>query len=266
MDCKDVRENLGALSDGELNAQEKEEILSHIAQCPECMAEYKELIQIKEDFKKLDVKLHSALSESVMEKIRENQVKTKKTPFIFRHMGVAASLIIILSLFFYSRFMPKDNFELSQVPLKNESVTEDSSESEESVYQDEENNVFSDTASDVLFDDVKNESMVISPSLQKPTESDRGDPESEKKESVISFSVIQTKNSLDTDVAIMVVEGEIENVIKLFDAYPTLKNSENCVTVSLESHSVEKILTKNSVPVIRSEIPENSESTALYFN
>ncbi len=112
MDCKYAREQLGALLDGELEAKDKEAILLHIAECPDCRKEYEELKKLRKEFEKLDFKLHGALADSVMQRIYaetpqvQNKAQKKKKPFIFRYMGTAAAFAVILTLFIYTRIAP----------------------------------------------------------------------------------------------------------------------------------------------------------------
>ncbi len=106
MDCKETREMLGSLIDNEVTDTEREAILSHIAECESCKKEYEELIEIKKSFSKLDIQLKGALAESVMQRIYAEKAPKKKKPFIFRYMGTAAAIIIIVSLFAYSRLVP----------------------------------------------------------------------------------------------------------------------------------------------------------------
>lgn len=106
MDCKDVKEDLGALIDGEVTDTEREALLSHIAECEICQREYEELLAIKKEFSRLDVQLKGALADSVMQKICAEVYPEKKKPFFLRHLGTAAALLIIAGLFVYTRVNP----------------------------------------------------------------------------------------------------------------------------------------------------------------
>ncbi len=106
MDCNKVIENLSALIDDELTNVEKEEILSHIAECSECRKRYEELKKIKKDFAKLNVTLNGRLAESVMTRVYNERPK-KKTPFFFRYIGTAAALVIIVAVAMSTRLAPR---------------------------------------------------------------------------------------------------------------------------------------------------------------
>lgn len=106
MDCKDVKENLGTLIDGEVSDAEREALLSHIAECETCQREYEELLSIKKEFSRLDLQLKGALADSVMQKICAEVYPEKKKPFFLRHLGTAAALLIIAGLFVYTRVNP----------------------------------------------------------------------------------------------------------------------------------------------------------------
>lgn len=108
MDCKDAKEYLGALIDGEVTNSEREEVLSHIAECEACRKDYEELLAIRKNFKKLDVQLRGALTDSVVEKICADAHTVKKKPFFVKHIGTAAALVIIAGLFIYTRLNPID--------------------------------------------------------------------------------------------------------------------------------------------------------------
>ena len=106
MDCKETKEYLGALVDGEVTDAEREALLSHIAECETCQKEYEELLAIKKEFSRLDVQLKGALAESVMQKIHAEVYPERKRPFFLRHLGTAAALLIIAGLFVYTRINP----------------------------------------------------------------------------------------------------------------------------------------------------------------
>ncbi len=107
MDCKDVKELLGALADGEVSDKEREALLSHIAECETCKKEYEDIQKLKKEFSKLNVQLRGALADSVMEKIYAETYPKKKKTFFFRYIGTAAAVLVVAVTAVYIGISPK---------------------------------------------------------------------------------------------------------------------------------------------------------------
>ncbi len=104
MNCKEIREMLGDLLDGE--CEREKEVLSHLESCEDCKREYDELVELKKKFKDVVEESKLSLADSVVGEIRKELYPKKKTPFFLRHIGLAASLVIIACLALYSS-LPK---------------------------------------------------------------------------------------------------------------------------------------------------------------
>ena len=104
MNCNEIREMLGELLDGE--CEREKEVLSHLESCEDCKREYDELVELKKKFEDVVEENKLSLADSVIGEIRKELYPKKKTPFFLRHIGLAASLVIIACLALYST-LPK---------------------------------------------------------------------------------------------------------------------------------------------------------------
>lgn len=124
MPCnKNYSDLISQYVDNELDKEESQNVLEHISECDECKKEYEELIKIKKGLSSFVKESEKSVADEVMKKISAD--KPKKTPFIFRHIGLAASLVIILILALYSNTYKTPPVENSSVPeekIKTESA------------------------------------------------------------------------------------------------------------------------------------------------
>ena len=90
--CK-YSELISSYIDNELQEEEKKELLNHLEECDECKKEYEELLELRKELSSFVKESDRSLSDEVMKKINK-----KKTPFIFRHIGLVASLVFIVVL------------------------------------------------------------------------------------------------------------------------------------------------------------------------
>lgn len=102
MDCREWSLKLDELLHGELPDEEKEKVLSHILECEKCRKEYDDAIELKRRFDSLIEKSERSLADSVVAEIRKETNPYKKTPFLVRHIGLAASFVFILVLALYA--------------------------------------------------------------------------------------------------------------------------------------------------------------------
>lgn len=128
MNCTEVKDLLGALIDNEVTDVQREELLCHIAQCEDCKREYEELQQLRKDFSQLDVQLRGAIAEKVMGKVCEEAYPKKKTPFILRHLGTAAALVIIVAAAIMIKLAPRLDSAKEAEEVSNSSLMADATE------------------------------------------------------------------------------------------------------------------------------------------
>ena len=95
--CQEYQELISRLLDGDLNAQEQDELERHIASCPDCraMAEaFRALSQtIEEDLEEPDERLH----ENIMADVRREALRRRQAPKRLRNiLALAACAALIL--------------------------------------------------------------------------------------------------------------------------------------------------------------------------
>ena len=111
MACNKYSELISLCIDNELKEEKKKELLNHLEECDECKKEYDELLELRKELSSFVKESDRSISDEVMKKI-------KKTPFIFRHIGLAASLvfIVLLAVFTMSeKDVPANNTEKASV-------------------------------------------------------------------------------------------------------------------------------------------------------
>jgi hypothetical protein len=96
MTCREIKEMLSEYIDGE--CEKASEVSEHLENCEECKKEYDALLKLREDFKGFVPKSECSLADSVIAEIRRETFPQKKTPFIFRHIGLVASLVVIVTV------------------------------------------------------------------------------------------------------------------------------------------------------------------------
>lgn len=263
MNCYEAKENFGALIDGELTEAEKEALLSHIAECEECRKEYEELRALKKEFSKLTVQLDGALAQSAMARVYSQAIpEKKKTPFFFRYIGTAAALVIIASLFIYTRLTPANESAENDTAnaLQTESVTvEDSKDfwadkeeaGAESVFEaeTEKNAAATDYSEKHQYDGVLND---VTPEEAPMPESALGEATNYCKPSYV-IDVMK--------IGVIFVDVEVEDLVPLFDNVE--KVDKDCLTVNSTPQDVMKVLTQNGIEVLNTDIPTDVESTTI---
>lgn len=109
MTCEEIRARLSEYLDGECD--ERDEVARHLESCAECKREFEKLVTLSKSFEGFVKAPDRSVADSVVSVIR--QEKMKKTPFFVRHIGLAASLVLILILALYTRFFPYNTKEES---------------------------------------------------------------------------------------------------------------------------------------------------------
>ena len=282
MDCKEVKEMLNALADGEVTDGEREEILSHIAECESCRAEYEELKAIKKEFSRLRIRLNGELADSVMEKITAEAHPKKNKPFLFRHIGTVAALIIVAGMFFLTRNTAEDNkaaesesaevntdsvilkgdYNFSISPNGSNTLTDDSDRVEESV-----------------MDEAPMESMMPEAPMKEWTEEPKASEpkpgtqlkseavdlpqteESVQESENLAVNDFRISNSISLDTAVIFVDSDMETLTPLFDSIESL--GMNCINLNQPHGEVMDILFSNSISVTMTDIPENTTDTTI---
>ncbi len=102
MTCEEIRQRLSEYLDGECD--KSEDVAKHLEGCPECQREYERLVTLSKSFENFVEESEKSVADSVVATIRGE--KMKKTPFFVRHIGLAASLVLILVLVLYTRLFP----------------------------------------------------------------------------------------------------------------------------------------------------------------
>lgn len=108
MTCIEVKELLDEFVSGELDEKKEAEISAHLEGCPDCKREMEELKAMKESLGAFVKDSERSLADSVMSEIRKELYPVKRLPFIARHIGLAASLVVIVALFAFSSLERRD--------------------------------------------------------------------------------------------------------------------------------------------------------------
>lgn len=266
MDCKEVKEMLSALADGEIADGTKEEILSHIAECDTCRQEYEELKAIKKEFSKLRIRLNGELADVVMKKITAEAHPKKKTPFILRHLGTAAALIIVAGMFILTRNVSYDNKAAESEPTNRTESAPAKGDFQFSIPSAE------NTSSDV-FDSVEELVPDQAPAESEPMgmpeatlKSESPDlPMAEESVSESQSSAVndfRLSNSISLDTAIIFVDSDMQTITPLFDSIESIGAS--CININQPHTEVMQVLYSNSISVTSTDIPESTTDTTIY--
>lgn len=102
MTCEEIRERLSEYLDGECD--KSEDVAKHLEGCHDCQREYERLVTLSKSFENFVEESEKSVADSVVATIRGE--KMKKTPFFVRHIGLIASLVLILVLVLYTRLFP----------------------------------------------------------------------------------------------------------------------------------------------------------------
>ena len=100
--CKEYEARISALIDNELNAQERIEVLEHIAQCPACKAYWEDLISIRDALRAQEWGVPAGFANAVMARVRETkQEKTHENTILRfpqwrRFAALAACCAVVL--------------------------------------------------------------------------------------------------------------------------------------------------------------------------
>ncbi len=302
MDCKDVKELLGALADGEVSDSEREALLSHIAECETCKNEYEDIQNLKKEFSKLDVQLRGALADSVMKKIYAEAYPKKKKPFFFKYAGTAAAVAIIAIAAIYMGTTPQNDkaecnsaedvtvtLQASDKLFSDDAMTErvtestqDGSDYEFSSLGKQDSSTSTNTEAEenkeVPKADAKGEAVELpssepaeslfdepmssAPDILKSEDITLEEPPCEPESDDISLEHFRFYNSISLDTAIIFVDSEVETVAPLLDNVSSVSGS--CINVDSHHSAVMDILISNSIPITKTDIPEGSTETTVF--
>lgn len=94
IDCEKARELISCLIDGELDENERAEVMEHIEICPECKAVYEAFSAVSENLPELE-EAPEDLCENVMSAIKTGAPVKRKTPWV-KYLSVAACLALVI--------------------------------------------------------------------------------------------------------------------------------------------------------------------------
>jgi len=106
MGCDKYVEWMSAALDGELTAEERRELDSHLAVCPECAALFELLSRNALAMRKLDCQFPAGLHDRIMSNLPPQQAPAKKNKVIHwkRWGSLAACLVLVVALGAFGRF------------------------------------------------------------------------------------------------------------------------------------------------------------------
>ena len=108
MNCRDVRDVLGALVDGALEEEEAEKVRKHLFRCAACRRAYKEEVRL---WKLLDhyrpIPVSPDFTDAVMRKVRSRR------PIGIRRMGIVAAIAAVLLVMLLLLAPQREDIELS---------------------------------------------------------------------------------------------------------------------------------------------------------
>jgi len=119
------KEEISAYIDGELNDAEKEKLEKHLKECSVCRGYLDDLLQIKNDMKKIpmpQLDLDEDLTKKVIHNIRKKNKKYMKK-YLLAAAGIVLCFIFIYDMYFWNvKFEEKkqlsynDKFEMKELP------------------------------------------------------------------------------------------------------------------------------------------------------
>ncbi len=221
MSCNKYSDLISLYVDNELE-EGKEELLAHLEECEECKKEYEELLELKNKLSTLVKESDRSLSDEVMRKINK-----KKTPFIFRHIGVAASLVVIALLAVFT--MGEKYTQEEDTAVNNSMVSENAPSIKNSL----------DTAplEKTEYDDTFYAFCVLPDAEESvvETESMVALPEAPKKDSV--------NLTLQTEITEITINAELEDVIdNISEHFTSYTVDENVITVEVSLSDLLQVL------------------------
>lgn len=271
MDCNEVLENLSALIDNEVSAEEREALMVHIAECDACREKYEKLIDIKTQFKSLDRELHVALSKSAtspadkaMEEIYKEAYPRRAFPFLMRHIGTAAALILVVALFLLAkRVTPaEESLKFNGATMKDSVMLESQSKAEA-----ETSTLVDGALMDVITGNTYSEPMESMPSVEAPMEmpmepSFEETADEEKTQHYDVIKNVSVLNSIPLESGV-VVDREHEEFILL--NFVNSASGEGFALVEAPIDEVIDELSENYIEVLYSNHVEDSEKTLVCY-
>lgn len=108
MSCEKIQELISAMLDGEISADERRAIETHINDCPECAAMYADFAALSGIFEESAEKVPDGLHARIMKGVRTS--RRPKKPLIIQlrpYMSAAACLVVAVGAVFALRGEPK---------------------------------------------------------------------------------------------------------------------------------------------------------------
>jgi len=94
--CEKFIEQISALVDAELSAEEEAAVLEHIAKCQVCCAVYESFCEIAKCMPQITVEPPSDLKDSIMRKVRAEANARRRRPPFLRYIGLAAVFALVM--------------------------------------------------------------------------------------------------------------------------------------------------------------------------
>lgn len=118
--CENYEARISALIDDELTAQERVEVLEHIAQCPACRAYWEDQLLIRDALREPEA-APAGFADAVMARVRETaqdkctepEKKTLRFPGWKRFAGLAACCAVVLLGVWMMRALPGFGMEMA---------------------------------------------------------------------------------------------------------------------------------------------------------
>lgn len=114
MDCDKYLERMSAALDGELTAEERRDLDSHLAVCPECAELYHKLTDQTAALRELDCQVPADLKARIMNSLPEQETPARKGKLIhWKHwapVAAAACLVLVVALVPKGRNTTSENY------------------------------------------------------------------------------------------------------------------------------------------------------------
>lgn len=97
MNCKRYEELMSAALDGELSAQERQELDRHLAECPACAALFDELREQCAALRELDCSFPDGLHDQIMNSLPEQEKVPVRRAVHWRRWGAMAACLVLVA-------------------------------------------------------------------------------------------------------------------------------------------------------------------------
>lgn len=97
MDCEKYLDQMSAALDGELTAEERRELDSHLAVCPECAELFRTLSQNANAARGLDCELPAGLHDRILSNLPAQEAAPKKKVLHWKRWGALAACLVLVA-------------------------------------------------------------------------------------------------------------------------------------------------------------------------